>query len=69
MEGKLSGERINFTKESLKVSVYGSNQPSLKDETAAAVTAAKRLAESVDQLSQLFPNGFGCLLADVRSWM
>jgi len=66
--GKLSGERINFTKESLKVAVYGSNQPSLRHETSAAITAAKRLSENLDQLNQLFPNGFGCLLADIRTW-
>ena len=66
--GRLSGERINFTKESLKIAVYGSNQPSLQAETSAAVAAAKRLADNFDQLEQLFPNGFGCLLADVRGW-
>lgn len=66
--GKLSGERINFTKESLKIAVYRSNQPSLRTETSAAVAAAKRLADNLDQLTQLFPNGFGCLLADVRGW-
>ena len=66
--GKLSGERINFTKESLKIAVYGSNQPSLHTETSAAVAAAKRLADNLDKLALLFPNGFGCLLADVRNW-
>ena len=66
--GKLSGEKINFTKESLKIAVYGSNQPPLQTETSAAIEAAKRLADNLDQLEQLFPNGFGCLLADVRGW-
>ena len=66
--GKLSGERINFTKELLKIAVYGSNQPSLHMETLAAIAAAKRLAENLDQLALLFPNGFGCFLADVRGW-
>jgi hypothetical protein len=66
--GRLSGERINFTKESLKIAVYGTNQPSLTMEISAAVAAAKRLADNPDQLQQLFPNGFGCLLTDIRGW-
>jgi len=67
--GRLSGEEINYTKRSLKVDVYGSDQPSLHAEAAAAVEAARRLAQNLEQLSQLFPSGFGCLLADVRSWL
>lgn len=66
--GKLSGEKINFTKESLKIAVYGSNQPPLHTETSAAIAAAKRLADNLNQLEQLFPNGFGCLMADIRGW-
>jgi len=67
--GSLSGERINYSKRSLKEDVYGSHQPSLQTETTAAVFAAKRLAHNMDQLSQLFPSGFGCLLADLRGWL
>jgi hypothetical protein len=66
--GHLSGERINFSKRSLKIDVYGSDQPSLETETTAAVQAATRLTNQLDQLEQLFPNGFSCFLADVRSW-
>jgi len=67
--GQLSGERINFTKRSLKVDVYGSDQPSLQVETRAAIESAQRLAGEMDQLHQLFPSGFGCLLADIRGWL
>ncbi len=67
--GKLSGERINYSKRSLKVDVYGSDQPSLQAETTAAVEAARRLAHNMDQLSQLFPSGFGCFLTDIRNWL
>jgi len=67
--GKLSGEKINYSKRSLKVDVYGTDQPSLQSETTAAVAAARRLAQNLEQLSQLFPSGFGCLVADVRSWL
>lgn len=66
--GRLSGERINFNKESLKVAVYGTNQPNLHTETEAAIAAANRLAENIDQLALLFPSGFGCFLADIRGW-
>lgn len=67
--GKLSGEKINYTKQSLKVDVYGSSQPGLEAETTDAVLAARRLADHIDQLEQLFPGGFGCFLADVRNWL
>lgn len=67
--GKLSGEKVNYTKRSLKVDVYGSDQPSLQAETAAAVETARRLAENLQQLSYLFPSGFGSLVADVRNWL
>lgn len=67
--GSLTGERINFTKRSLKVDVYGSDQPGLQAETTAAIEAARRLVHNIEQLHQLFPSGFGCLLADVRGWL
>ncbi|HEY4422771.1 MAG TPA: hypothetical protein VGN10_01110 [Pyrinomonadaceae bacterium] len=67
--GKLSGEPINYTKRSLKIDVYGSDQPGLHAETIAAVEAANRLANNIDQLRQLFPRGFGCLVTDVRNWL
>lgn len=65
---KLVGEKITYDRGSLKVAVYGSNQPSLQSETEAAIAAAKRLVENLDQLEQLFPGGFGCFLTDVRRW-
>jgi hypothetical protein len=66
--GNLAGERINFSKRSLKVDVYGSEQPSLQAETIAAIEAARRLMNNLDHLDQLFPIGFGCLLAGLRTW-
>jgi len=67
--GHLAGEKINFNKRSLKVDVYGSDQPSLQAETASAIEAAQRLMQNIEQLSRLFPSGFGCLAADIRSWL
>jgi len=65
---KLLGEDVSYDKRSLKKDAYGSYQPSLNIETTAAVAAAKRLTENLDLLEQLFPNGFGSLLRDLRSW-
>jgi len=67
--GHLAGEKINFSKRSLKVDVYGSDQPTLQAETGSAIEAAQRLAQNIEQLSQLFPSGFGCFMADIRSWL
>jgi len=67
--GQLSGERINYNKRSLKIDVYGVDQPSLNAETTAAAWAARRLMQNLEQLNKLFPSGFGCLLADVRGWL
>ena len=65
---KLLGEDVSYDKRSLKKDTYGSNQPSLDMETSAAVAAAQRLTENLELLEQLFPNGFGSLLRDLRSW-
>jgi hypothetical protein len=67
--GYLGGEKINYSKRSLKLNMYGSDKPGLHAETTIAVMAAQRLARDIDQLRQLFPSGFGCLLADVRGWL
>jgi len=65
---KLAGENINYSKQSLKEAVYGSDQPSLAMETNAAVEAARLLTNRLDLLQQLFPNGCGPLLRSIRAW-
>jgi hypothetical protein len=65
---KLLGEDVSYDKRSLKRDTYGSHQPSLGIETEAAVAAAHRLTENLKLLEQLFPNGFGSLLHDLRGW-
>ena len=65
---KLLGEKVTYDRRSLKVAIYGSNQPTLQGETEAAIAAASRLVENLDRLQQLFPSGFGCFLTDVRGW-
>jgi hypothetical protein len=65
---KLLGEDVSYDKRSLKKDAYGSDQPNLGTKTDAAVAAAERLAGNLELLQQLFPNGFGSLLRDLRGW-
>ena len=65
---RLRGQNVDYDRRSLKNDAYGSHQPSLVMETKAAVEAAKRLTSNLEELEQLFPNGFGSLLRDLRRW-
>lgn len=65
---KLQSEPISYTKNSLKVAVYGTDRPSIELETIRARESAVRLADSISLLEQLFPNGFGSFVRDVRQW-
>jgi hypothetical protein len=67
----INGLRSNqdpYTKGQLKQSVYLTDRPSLAVETRYAVESARRLAANIVSLERLFPNGFGSLVRDVRSW-
>ena len=65
---RLQGERITYDRQSLKLDVYGSDQPAVGTKTTLAVDAAKRLGNNLELLEQLFPLGFGCFVCDVRAW-
>jgi hypothetical protein len=65
---KLLGQNVNYDRRSLKSDTYGSHQPGLVMETAAAVDAAHRLTNNLAHLERLFPNGFGGLIRDLRTW-
>lgn len=62
------GERITYTKNSLKESAYGTEHPTLEIETRHAVAAATRLANNLSEIERLFPSGFGPFVNDVRNW-
>jgi hypothetical protein len=64
----LRSEQITYDRQSLKRAVYGSDRPTLAVEVRAAREASQRLMTNVDLLNQLFPDGFGALLRDVRGW-
>lgn len=60
--------RMPYTKADLKQRVYGTSHPSLAVETEAMKAAATRLSQDLSILERLFPNGFGALLKNLRSW-
>ena len=52
----------------LKQDVYGTNQPGSEMSIARAMEEATRLVQILDDFERLFPNGFGALARDIRSW-
>jgi hypothetical protein len=60
--------KFPYTKAQLKVAVYGTDRPSLERETECATREAERLAQDLGQLEKFFPNGFGPLYREIRSW-
>lgn len=62
------GAATRAIKLQLKRDMYGTDRPSLEWATKRAIEEATRLAQNLDLLEQLFPNGFGALARDVRSW-
>jgi hypothetical protein len=64
----LKSKTIPFDRRSLKRSVYGTERPSLEQETEHATKAARRLAADIRPLETSFPNGFGPFARDVRNW-
>jgi hypothetical protein len=52
----------------LKTDLYGSKIASGEIKTQRQTEAAKRLAEDIEQLEKLFPEGFGRLAIEIRSW-
>lgn len=61
-------ERITYTKNSLKKSVYGTERPTIDVMTRHAIEAATRLVKDLSEIERLFPGGFGSFVNDVRSW-
>ncbi|HKP10941.1 MAG TPA: hypothetical protein VJZ91_02485 [Blastocatellia bacterium] len=62
------GASLREIKLHLKQAVYATSRPPLEHATARAVEEATRLAQDLELLEQLFPDGFGTLARDVRSW-
>jgi hypothetical protein len=57
-----------YTRRELKERVYGTDRPSLKFETERALQEVSRHRGDVRRLENDFPNGFGAMARDLRSW-
>ncbi|MGH7975261.1 MAG: hypothetical protein ACREC8_01225 [Limisphaerales bacterium] len=60
--------QMPYTKAGLKNQLYGTSHPSLVIETEAMKVAAARLASNLSTVGNLFPNGFGNLQKNLKSW-
>ena len=67
IEGQASG-RPPYTRRELKWKVYGTDRPGLPHETKRAVQEVTRHHGDVRRLENDFPQGFGSLARDLRSW-
>lgn len=52
----------------LKRQLYGTDRPTLPEETAVAEREGRRLAAEIDTLEQRFPAGFGLFARMLRDW-
>lgn len=57
-----------YTRRELKWRVYGTERPSLQHEIMRAVQEVSRHRGDIRRLENDFPNGFGALARDLRSW-
>jgi hypothetical protein len=62
------GERITYTRNTLKKSVYGTERPTIEIMKRHATTAATHLVNDLSGIERLFPEGFGSFVNDVRNW-
>ncbi|HEY8994856.1 MAG TPA: hypothetical protein VIM71_09360 [Lacunisphaera sp.] len=67
LDGQAVG-RAPYTRRELKWRVYGTERPSLQHELKRAVQEVSRHHGDVRRLENDFPNGFGALARDLRSW-
>jgi len=64
----LAAGRTPFTKAQLKKLVYGTDRPSLELETECAVREARRIISDMKAIESAFPDGFGLMAREMRSW-
>jgi hypothetical protein len=65
--GQAAG-RLPYTRRELKWRVYGTERPSLPHEIRRAVQEVSRHQGDVRRMENDFPQGFGSLARDLRSW-
>jgi hypothetical protein len=65
---KMSREPMRYDRRSLKEEVYGAGRPSKEHLDRMAKDSANRLISILDELEELFPQGFGTFASEIRSW-
>src|SRR5262249_42325788 len=65
----LTSGKPPFATVNLKVEVYGTERPSLEHETDCAVREARRVIADLSAIETAFPDGFGAMAREMRSWM
>ncbi|MCI0680692.1 MAG: hypothetical protein L0Y71_01195 [Gemmataceae bacterium] len=64
----LASRQFPYDQKRLKIAVYGTDTPHLALATTRMTDEARRLVSCLDRLEREFPNGFGLLACEVRSW-
>jgi hypothetical protein len=67
-EKGLAEKREPYSKQELKKQLYGSDFRSLELMTRKMTEAAQEIAKDLSALERAFPNGFGNLANELRSW-
>ncbi len=67
VDGQATG-RMPYTRRELKCRVYGTERPNLPHQIKRAVQEVARHRGDVRRLEHDFPQGFGSLARDLRSW-
>lgn len=57
-----------FTVQQLKKLVYKTERPPLEEETKRAIEEARRIIGDISAIEKAFPNGFGLMAKEIRSW-
>jgi hypothetical protein len=65
----MASGQFPFTVQELKRAAYGMSRPSLEVQKQRGVAAASRLVADLPMLAKHFPNGFGSLFRELRSWL
>lgn len=64
---KLLGETVHYDRTSLKRRIYG-ERPYKKKQIEVATSEAIRISTNLELLEEKFPEGFGNLVREIRSW-
>lgn len=67
---KQKSQTSSFTEiRRLKKLAYGTDRPAIAAETVSAITFAQKLCADLVPLEQHFPNSFGLLASELRTWI